>query len=166
MYILGYGRLSARIRSQHTRMYQIHYRATQVMHNIAMDVFKVLVPAYITESEFLILAALFLAIRLGVSPGFIFILIDVPIGLACFSCLKFGIEFAATVTELSRSCSWTPFLKYRSNFTKEDRTFLKSCATLKFKVGETFTISRETFPTMSQQIILNNLVNLLVTFRK
>ena len=81
MDILWYGRLSARVRKQDTRTYELYYRATQIMHNAAMDLFKIILPAYIIGAEGLIVASLFLAIRLGVSPGFLFILIVLPVGL-------------------------------------------------------------------------------------
>ena len=159
-----YNRISARVKTQDTRIYEIYYRATQTMHNRAMNVFGILVPALVTGAQLLILASLFLVIRIGVSSGILFIILDVPLGIMCFICLKTGIEFASNVTELSQNCSWTPFLNHRPDFTKKDRIFLKSCALLKFKVGETFTITKVSFPTMSQQIILGNLVNLLVLF--
>jgi hypothetical protein len=142
----------------------MYYRAFQVQHTWAMDFYTFLLPAYITGSELLTVASLFFAIRLNAVLGLHFTVIMFLVGIITFIILKVALEFSAKVGELSVGFSRNPFLPEGRQFTREDKSFLKSCKPLKLRVGSSFSIVKDTFPTISQDIILGNLINLLITF--
>ena len=128
-----------------------------------MDVYLFLLPAYITAAELVIIVTMFLVIRLNVSAGQFMTVLSLSVGIVTVLCLRFGIDFASKLYDFSRNFSTTPFEDVK-RFTKYDRCMLASCRPLQLKVGETFKITRNTFPTISQDIILGSLVNLLLTF--
>jgi hypothetical protein len=134
-----------------------------MVHIWAMEFFQFLLPFYLTGAELLSVAALYCAIRMHVSLG-LFTVLALGTGMTCFLTLKVALEFSAKVGESSREFSQTPFLPEGSLFTKEYRMFLKSCKPLDLRVGDSFPITKDTFPTISQDIILGNLINLLVGF--
>ena len=142
-----------------------YFRAAQLIHCFAMEVFHYLLPAILTASEMVILFSLFLAIRLNTyTDEQLFTVLAICIGGISFFTLKQALEYAAKVMESSQAFSKIPFLKRGCHFEIEDRLFLASCKPLVISVGGTFSITNDTFPTISQNIILVNLINLLITF--
>ena len=148
-------------------MVVIYYRAAQLVHSWAMEVFQHLLPASIAGAETVIIFALFSAIRLntyGSTHENLMALVFLSVGTICFFIFKRCIELAAKVMRVSRDFSRIPFLQEGSRFEHRDNVFLVSCRPLVLKVGDTFVITRDTFPTISQDIILTTLINLLITF--
>jgi len=141
---------------------RLRYREIELLHSWAMDVFKTLVPVFVVGAELFILFSMFLVIRLNLALGFLLSAVGISLGINGFVFLKLALGFAAKVTSSSKAFSSTSYLTRKTHFSKEDRRFLISCRPLAFRVGSTFTISRETFPKISQDIILTKLMNLLV----
>jgi len=129
-----------------------------------MEVIRTLLPSYLIAGELIIISSLFLAIRLKISVGHIFTVAIVAMGIICFFILKLCLEFAAEVTETSMEFARIPYLYEMIPVTTKDKAFWRSCRPMVISVGATFTINRETFPNISQDIILNGLINLLLTF--
>ena len=88
----------------------------------------------------------------------------ISIGAIAFFIFKRAMEFASKVTGSSQDFSRIPFLQKGSELAHQDKVFLTSCKPLEIKVGATFIITKESFPTISQDIILGILVNLLMMF--
>ena len=146
---------------------RVYFRAAQVVHDWEKEVFQQLLPTSVTGAEMIIIFALFAAIRLnthGATNEKLMALAFLSVGTITFFIFKQGIEFASKVTDASRDFSRMQFLQECFRCEQEDKVFLASCKPLVIKVGETFTITKESFPTISQDIILANLVNLLLTF--
>jgi len=141
---------------------RLRYREIELLHSWAMDVFKTLLPAFVAGAELFIIFSMFLVIRMNLALGFLFSAVGISLGINCFVFLKLSLQFSAKVTSSSKAFSTTPYVSRKTHFSKEDRRFLASCRPLALRVGSTFTISRETFPTISQDIILIKLMNLLV----
>jgi hypothetical protein len=76
-------------------------------------------------------------------------------------CLKIGIQFAVSQTESSEKIHK---LSLNERMSKKDRVFFLSCQPLKSKIGNFFTLTRETFPAIMDKIIISNLINLIVQF--
>ena len=146
-------------------MVVIYYRGAHLMHYLATETARLLLPLCTTATEMLVILTFFLAIRLN-ADGNDKLLVAVSclaVGAMSFYNLKQGLEFASKVTESSRDFSQVPFLQKGYQLAHKDKVFLASCKPLETKVG-VFTITKESFPTISHEIILGNLVSLLVTF--
>jgi len=122
-----------------------------------------LLPAYVTGSELTIVTSLFMFIRLK-STGLIFSVVIVSISTVTFFIFKLALEGASSLTDASQDFAKPPNLDGSIKFTKFDLQFLRSCRPLILTVGSTFKISKDTFPTISQNVILNGAINLLLTF--
>jgi len=135
------------------------------MHACAMDAFGVLLPVYVTAAELVVTSSIFSSIKMTNSTFFAIPLLAV--GLICFSILKVALEFASKVTTNSRDFSRTPYPAGGRPImlSQEEKVFLQSCKPLLLRVGDTFTITEETFPTISQDIIMTNVINLLVALQ-
>ena len=157
-------RLKIGINSNEKQKLGLSFRAAQYFHYWAMEVFRFILPASVTGAEVIIIFALFASLRLRETVGPIIIMLTMTLGGICFFVFKKALEFASRVTESSQDFSRTPFLKEGDKLNKYERVFLFSCKPLVLRVGETFVITKETFPTISQDIILGNLINLLLTF--
>ena len=155
-------------KSKNQEIVSLNYRAAQIFHDWAQGTVHYLLPAGVAVAEVVIISGLFVAIRLNTygtsTEERLLALVFLSVETNCFFVFKQCIEFASKVTDASRDFSRIPFLQKGSRYEHKDREFLASCKPLTFKVGETFTINRESFPTITMDIILGTLVNLLITF--
>jgi hypothetical protein len=115
-------------------------------------------------AEALLLASLYLIVSLNVAVGVLFTLLTILVFIIVFGCLKFALKYSSEMTEVSKDFARYPYLRDGRSLTKADRAFFASCKPLALQVGYTFTITKETFPTISKDIVLENLVNLLLGF--
>ena len=157
-------RLKNGISSDEKRKLGMYFRAAQYFHYWWMEIFRVILPVCVTGAELIIVFTLFASLRLHALVGTFIIMVVMAVGGICFIVFKEALEYASMVTESSRDFSRTPFLKEGDKLSQYERVFLFSCKPLVLRVGETFVITKETFPTISQDIILGNLINLLLTF--
>ena len=146
-------------RSQDWRNSIIIYRSAQIMHILAMEAFQFLLQIYIVGAELMILAMLFVFIR-NLSPVTFNALVSSMVGVAGLMCLKLALGCASRINDFSTSISKT--VKRAS---KEENAILRSFKPMVIRVGNTFTVTSESFPNILNYI-LSNLVNLLVTFKK
>jgi len=137
----------------------MRYRAALIVHTWSIALNQLLLPSFMTAAEFLVIFTLYTGIRTNSILLRIMALIISGIG---YFVLKTAFEFGAVITDSSRE-----FLKFSNalNLRKEDRLLISSSQPLTFTIGNTFTISKQTFPTISQDIILTGVVNVLVTYR-
>jgi len=122
----------------------------------------VLIPVCITTAELVDIFGLFATIRFITTDAQDLSIITLIFVLIVFALLKVGLQFASGVTISSERFARTQINGFR--FRKEDQLFLKSCKPLAIRIGGTFTVTDETFPTISQYIIMNNVINLLLLF--
>ena len=146
-------------------MVRVYYRSAQHIHYWAMEIVRHMLPVAMVGIETVIIFAFFAAIRLSTSTDEkLLAVVALSAGIISFIVLKRCIEFATKVTNSSRDFSRYPFLNQGPRFGREDKVFLASCKPLMLKVGDTFTINEESFPTISHDILLGTIINLLVTF--
>ena len=141
----------------------MYFRAAQVLHYRAVEITQFLVPLFLAGGELVVILSFFLAIRLSSTEPFI-TMVMLSIGVAGLVFIERALDFAAKFTESSRQFSRIPFLRKGCHFRKRDKVFLASISPLVIRVANTFTITKATFPTILQDIILVNLMHLLITF--
>jgi len=139
------------------------YRASQLMHRWSMDVFKLLVPILFIGAEFTIIIAIFLCIRVGFSKQIIFAILAFATGVIIFCVLMFALVFSSGITK--GSAGYIDALVNAAICTKASKLFLNSCPPLQLRIGSTFTVTQQTFPTIMQDVLIGNITNLLVTFK-
>ena len=137
---------------------RIYYKSAQVMHILATESFKFLLQVYILAAELMILTMLYVCIR-NLSPITVFAGVSGGISLACLMCLNLALGCASKMNDSSRT-----MYKNVDKTTKEQKAVLRSFKPMVIRVGDTFTITRESFPNILDYI-LSHLVNLLVTFK-
>jgi hypothetical protein len=136
------------------RTLEIYYRSAQILHEAVLEISRILLPTYIGLAEGLILASLYLIICFNVAVGTFITLLTGLIFIIVFGCLKFALKYGSEMTEWSEEFARHPYSADCRNFTKADRVFFASCKPLILKVGHTFVITKETFHTISQDIVL------------
>jgi len=136
------------------------YRAAQILHTWGTVIFRNMLSDWLLTGEALMILGFFIAIRMNTRLGLISLFALIFAGVT-FYCFKVTIEFAADLTDRSQE-----FCKSKTSgpLSKEIQYSLSSCQPLKTPIGGTITISKETFPNVSQQVILDNLINLLVGY--
>ena len=134
-----------------------------MLHAWAAAIFRNIVAIWLVTAEALMIIGFFIAIRMNTRLGLITVFALVLAGITLV-CAKFLMEFAAELTDRSQE-----FCKPRTPrpLSKEIKCYLSGCQPLKTSIGllgGTFTVTKETFPTVSQDVILGNLINLLVGY--
>jgi len=129
---------------------------------------ELFLPIFLIAGELFVTFDIFVCVRLLLyySPDVqVFTMFTLGTGAICFGSLKFGLQFLALLTNISKNFSRIPYEKEKwTRFNKEDRIFLVSCRPLWFRVNDTFTVTEQTFLTVTNDIILSNVINLLVAF--
>jgi len=139
------------------------YRAAFIINTWLVDTTKFLVPGFLTATEVMIIGSLYTAVRLNRTNGIYFSLLLGSLGVRGLLKIKMDLGFAMRMTELSINFKHLVRLE-GARCTVEDRRFLDSCLPIRLKLGDTFTVSKNTYYTIVQDIIISNLVNLLVTY--
>jgi len=145
------------------REFELMYRASQLMHRWSMDVFKHLVPVLFIGAEFMIIMAMFACIRLGFSKQIILAILAFAIAVILFCVLMFALVLSSGITK--GSAGYVDELVNAATSTKANKRFLISCPPLELRIGSTFTVTQQTFPTILQDVLIGNIINLLVTFK-
>jgi len=130
-----------------------------------MEVFQIILSSLLTRAEMVSIFALFTSIRFNITLGAFMVAIITFIGTICFIFIKLGIEYASNFTDASRDFGKLPcIVGPNTRLKKVDTIFRRSCRPLVTVVGSTFTITRNTFQSISQDVIFSGLINLLLTF--
>jgi len=136
------------------------YYAVNVLQTCGTITFRSIMTCFIVLAEVLVILSLYITIRMNISGGFLVALV-VAMGGACYFVLKAVIKFSARLSEVSREFCKPGGLR---NLNKKHKSLIASCKPLSFAIGSTCTVTRQTFPTITQDIILSNLVNMLVSY--
>jgi len=160
--VLFFDRLNQNNQQSTRREFELMYRACQVMHIWSMEVFELLVPALLMAVEFVVVVFLFVAIRVGFSNEFAIALFSTLAAMIIFYALASLMLLGTNVTDVTTS---TLKVLETGSLTKLEYTIMASCPSLKVKVGSTFTITKDTLSTIFQGVIIDSLINLLVTFK-
>jgi len=136
------------------------YKAALMLYTLAAGIFRNIIAIWLVTAEALIIIGFFITIRMNTRLGLITVFALVLAGITFF-CFKFLTDFATNLMDRSLE-----FCKPKTPrpLSKEIKYCLSGCQPLKTPVGGTFTVTKETFPTVSQQVILDNLINLLVAY--
>ena len=147
---------------------RILFRSQQIHHSISSFVIhRRILPVAIPVGEFLLITSIYTVIRQfeNIHPFIFFITGSVMI--LAFVVLGVGIENAGKLTEASRQylelSSMNPKLPH-IHFTKRDRQFFKSCRPLNIRIGNSFTVVKDTFVKIMDSVVISNVINLLLAF--
>jgi len=140
------------------------YRTCQVLQSWETEIIQIILPTWVVGAEAIVVFALFLAIRCSISLGSLLTFMLVFMGVICFVTLKVIFKFAGKLTDDSRIFENPLYLSLNYGISKTELAFWRPCKPLAFVVGSTINVTRNTFPTVSQDIILVGITNLLVTF--
>jgi len=144
------------------RLTVARFHAAHLLNTWAMGTFRTLLTGFITMDQILLIISLFLVIRMNISIHGVFVpFFLLGIGGMCYFALKVALDFAGKLMQLSEEFCHPSGLR---GFNKEEKCRLASCKPLRIVVGNTFTITRQTFSTISQDIVLANVINLLVGY--
>ena len=149
------------------KKYQLRvlYRAHQVYHNFHVYHIQISGPVVISVAEALTIIGLYSTIRLGRFLG-PFLLIDlIIVDVLCILVIQIVMKYACKMTDYS-----TVFSKYSTmcteepggRLTVEEKKFFKSCRPLRWKLSDCFTVTRNSFPNIIDQIIIQSVINLLI----
>ena len=97
----------------------LNYRAAQVVHNWAMEVFQQLIPVALAGVEVVIIFSFFAAIRLnpyGATNERFIALVFLSVGVIGFFIFKQCTEFASKERDVSQDFSRKPFLQEGLSF--------------------------------------------------
>jgi hypothetical protein len=137
---------------------QLLYRAHKIQHEVAMEVILEIVPVAIAGLYIVIITSFFLLARnniLILQPLFFII------GATLSIFMKIIYSLAYKVTEYSAGYL-DSFIHNVEIKTQENSRFFRSCKQLDVDIGKFFKISRNTFPTVIHEIILNAIISLLL----
>jgi len=140
---------------------RMFYRMHQIHHKIATESADPLLPVIIPMGEMLLITTTFTLIRFHNSfiPAIL-----VPfffVGILAGEMLMLAIQLAVNLTNCSQQ-----FIdlgsKFSTHFSKADKKFFKSCQPLKWKIGGSFTIVKDTFIKIMNDVVINGVINLLL----
>ena len=155
-------RESQRKREIQSRKLELLFRSLQVHHKFAEDAFDAILPSTVIVAEVLIVTTLYCLIRLYSSLHFFLLCLLLCISLFTTVLLTLGIWLAVQATEYSEK--YIELGRSRQP-TKSEDVFLRSCRKFKWKIGNTFVLSRDSLPTIYRDIIVTYTINLLLTFK-
>jgi len=142
------------------RKMKILYRAHGLIHALAMEITLELFSIGLVVLYTVIVAALFLGFR---SKNIVIQLISQIVGVTLCTIMNILFDLGNNLTDFSanfidsfRKCC------ILGNRSVEDRKFFKSTPPLVIDVGKFYKISRNTFPSVMHEIIINALISLLL----
>ncbi len=138
----------------------VRYHAADVMNTQILATTRTLLTGFLVMIQVIIVLSLVLSIRMNINAGFV-VPIVLFVGGVGYTILKLVLEYQGNLTRLSKEFRQPAGLR---GFNKEDKCRLASCRPWRIVIGNTFTITRQTFATISQDIILGNVVNILVAY--
>ena len=157
-------RESQRIPKIKSRQTELLFRILQIHHKMAEDFIAPISPSTIVVAELLIITTLYCLIHLYSSIHFFLLVALFCVSIFTMVVLTLAIWLAARATECSQ--------KYidlghsvQLSISKSEHLFLRSCYSIRFKIGDTFFLSRDSLATIYQDIIVAYTINLLLTFR-
>jgi len=118
-------------------------------------------PAFLSCGELFAITSIYATIRLRASLDLFFIVNIIFADLVCLMALEIILRFMCQITEHSEVFSKQHNLAHGLSLTKEEQRFMESCRPLKWKVG-IITITRNTFPTIFNNIVIQSVINLLI----
>jgi len=137
------------------------YRAHTVLHTASMDIFNDIFPKIVSGVYGFIITALFTAIRirnyvpLASMLGFVF---GLTVCMALCIIYTLGYKLTKYSSGFLESFSKSPYNVNRL----ENKKFFKSCQPIYVRIGPYTVISRNIFPCVLHEIILNALISLLL----
>ena len=128
-----------------------------------MEIYQNFVPVTMSLEEVIIITSIFSAIRFRAAENPFVVAIFASCGILSFIMLKKATELAASVTRSSEEISKLENT-LRHSFSKSDKQFFKSCNPLKFNIANLFTLTPGTFRRITNDIIIQNVINLLIAY--
>jgi hypothetical protein len=144
------------------------YRAMQVHHQLAYDAARPVLPSMVMIAESLIIGCAFTLIKAEPTENPVITWGALCVGVIATSVLTLALRLAVKATEVSgKYVEVKNHLELDPNkiLSKYDRKLFNSYYSLKWKIGYSgigFIITRETIPTVFQDIIIANVINLIL----
>lgn len=137
------------------------FRILQIHHQMAEDIAGPILPSIVVVAELLIVTTLYCLIRLYSSIHLFLLFALLSVSFFATVVLTLAIWLAVRTTEYSEKFI---ALGHSIQLTKGENLFLRSCHRLRWKIGKTFVLTRDSLPTIYQDIIGAYTINLLLTF--
>jgi len=142
---------------------KILYRAHAILHQFATQLVFEIFPIAIQLLYIIMISTFFIVLRRHENLSSLFLLALSMIGLTVCISLQVSFKLGYQLTEDS-AVFLKSFTQSKSRYkTKENRQFFRSCQRFRLNIGNFFKVSRNTFPAVMHEIILNTVINLLVT---
>ena len=141
------------------------YRAHQIFHNFNLDAIQFIGPLLLSLLEFVAIVAFYSTIRLNsfISSAFLINIIFIDIFILVE--LRTVFKFAYKMTQYSQVFSCIPNSELgQFVLSRSERSFIKSCQPLKWKIGMFFTVTRNTFPIILHSIVIKLVIDLLILY--
>ena len=129
---------------------------------MASDTARPILPAMITVGEIMIITTLYCFIRLYSSVQIFVLCTLFCVGFFATVVLTLGIWSGLRATEYSEKYI---ALANSVQMTKEEKIFFISCSPLRWRIGNTFLLCRDSLPTIFKDIIVGFSIQLLITFK-
>lgn len=137
------------------------FRILQIHQVLSEEAVAAVLPSIVITAEILIITTLYCLIHLySKLPVFLLCLL-LCVSLVASVVLTLAVWLAVRQTEYSEKYI---ALRRSVRLTKGEQSFLRSCRQLKWKIGNTFVLSRDSLSTIYQDIIVTGTINLLLTF--
>jgi len=142
---------------------RIFYRSLQVHHGMATEASKAFLPVVIPTAEVILITSIFTVIRFHDRFNQLLLLALIFVALFAGIMLGLAIENAVRVTTKSAKMGELGSSSGR-RFEKEDVAFFKSCLPLKWKIGGSFSLNRDTFIRIMNDVVVVGVMNLLIAY--
>jgi len=139
------------------------YRYFQLSQCLANDLVSFILPTILPGAEALMIATAYTIIRLHRKLDVSLVLGLTLLGIISIVIQGISIKLAVRVTEISKTFV-DVVRRIEIKYQKHDQLYINSCRPLRWTIGGTLTLKKETFPQIVDVIIINILINLLVTF--
>jgi len=133
---------------------KILYRACRIAHQVAMEVILEVAPLGLLGVEIMIVTSFFVCVRNDT------VIVRVTTATVCLTLtlvIRTLFMLAYKLTEDS-----VTFLDNFMNSSEENKKYLQSCQQLHVDVGKLFRLTRNTFPSVMHEIIINATISLLL----
>jgi hypothetical protein len=143
---------------------RVLYRAHSILHTLANAVLEPIFRISVPTTETVIILSVYAIVRFHavMHPLILFAFVTTGI-LACSSVLKLAIQLAVDSTTCSQDIAALG-MKSGRVLTKEDQRFFRSCRPLEWRIGDAFTLRTDTFRRIMHDIIIQAVINLLITY--
>jgi hypothetical protein len=144
--------------------FQLLFRCFQFNFNVGLRTVEILGPMFLTQGTSILITSLYCVILFhNVPEAQVFYLVLGILGLAGILVFRKALALVIKLTERSALFP-TSYLRNEWRLRKADRKFYASCPPFIVRLG-LFTINRQTFLIIMNNVVVFSVINLLIAFR-